>query len=97
MTYNNGPWSIIAREQRWQTLPPAVAPYAREPQLNVLYNKYNVGGFDYGAEMDYTRFTTTVDDATKGQRAVLQSVFELQRHGPGLFRHAEDPVSPGVI
>ena len=57
LTYNNGPWSILAHEQRWQVLPPATAPYAREPQLNVLYNKYNVGGFDYGAEADYTRFT----------------------------------------
>ncbi|WP_213780586.1 LPS-assembly protein LptD [Caballeronia sp. dw_276] len=85
LTYNNGPWSIIAREQRWQTLPPAVAPYAREPQLNVLYNKYNVGGFDYGAEMDYTRFTTTVDDATKGQRAVFNPYLSYSVTGPGYF------------
>ncbi len=85
LTYNNGPWSIIAREQRWQTLPPAVAPYAREPQLNVLYNKYNVGGFDYGAEMDYTRFTTTVEDATKGQRAVFNPYLSYSITGPGYF------------
>ncbi len=56
LTYNNGPWSVLAREQHWQTLPPSVAPYGREPQLNVKYAKYNVGGFDYGAEADYSQF-----------------------------------------
>jgi LPS-assembly protein len=85
LTYNNGPWTILAQEQRWQVLPPAVAPYAREPQLNVQYNKYNVGGFDYGAEADYTRFTVVTADTTEGQRAVLNPYISYSVNGPGYF------------
>ncbi len=87
LTYNNGPWSILAREQRWQTLPPenVAPPYAREPELNVLYNKYNVGGFDYGAEADYTRFTITTADTIEGERAVLNPYLSYSVNGPGYF------------
>jgi LPS-assembly protein len=85
LTYNNGPWTVLAREQRWQTLQPSVPPYAREPQLNVQYNKYNVGGFDYGAEADYTRFTITQTGATDGQRAVFNPYLSYGVNGPGYF------------
>jgi LPS-assembly protein len=85
LTYNNGPWSVLAREQRWQTLQPSVPPYAREPQLNVLYNKYNVGGFDYGAETDYTRFTITQDGATDGQRFTFNPYLSYSVNAPGYF------------
>jgi LPS-assembly protein len=85
LTYSNGPWSVLAREQRWQTLQPSVPPYAREPQLNVQYNKYNVGGFDYGAEADYTRFTITEDGATDGQRAVFNPYLAYNINAPGYF------------
>jgi LPS-assembly protein len=76
---------VLAREQRWQTLQPSVPPYAREPQLNVLYNKYNVGGFDYGAEADYTRFTITQDGATDGQRVVFNPYLSYSVNAPGYF------------
>jgi LPS-assembly protein len=76
---------VLAREQRWQTLQPSVPPYAREPQLNVQYNKYNVGGFDYGAEADYTRFTITQTGATDGQRAVFNPYLSYGVNGPGYF------------
>jgi LPS-assembly protein len=85
LTYNNGPWSVLAREQRWQTLQPSVPPYAREPQLNVQYNKYNVGGFDFGAETDYTRFTITQDNATDGQRFVFNPYLSYGINAPGYF------------
>jgi LPS-assembly protein len=85
LTYNSGPWTILAQEQRWQVLPPAVSPYAREPQLNVQYNKYNVGGFDFGTEADYTRFTITEDNMTEGQRAVLNPYLSYSVNGPGYF------------
>jgi LPS-assembly protein len=85
LTYNHGPWSIIAQEQRWQVLPPAVSPYAREPQLNVQYNKYNVGGFDFGSEADYSHFTTTEANTTEGQRAVLNPYLSYSVNGPGYF------------
>lgn len=62
---------MLARYQHWQTLPPSIAPYSREPQLNVKYTKYNVGGFDFGAEADYSRFRITTGDTTQGDRIVF--------------------------
>jgi len=85
LTYNNGPWSVLAREQHWQTLTPSVAPYGREPQLNVRYAKYNVGGFDFGAEADYTNFRITTADLTQGQRVVFNPYISYSVVGPGYF------------
>ncbi|MFM0568990.1 LPS-assembly protein LptD [Paraburkholderia caledonica] len=85
LTYNNGPWSVLAREQHWQTLTPSVAPYGREPQLNVKYSKYNVGGFDFGAEADYTNFHITTADMTEGQRVVFNPYIAYSVVGPGYF------------
>ncbi|ANB71291.1 LPS biosynthesis protein [Paraburkholderia phytofirmans OLGA172] len=85
LTYNNGPWSVLAREQHWQTLTPSVAPYGREPQLNVKYAKYNVGGFDYGAEADYSNFRITTADMTEGQRVMFNPYLSYSVVGPGYF------------
>ncbi|MGP8439356.1 LPS-assembly protein LptD [Paraburkholderia fungorum] len=85
LTYNNGPWSVLAREQHWQTLTPSIAPYGREPQLNVKYAKYNVGGFDYGAEADYTNFRITTGDLTQGQRVMFNPYVSYSVVGPGYF------------
>ncbi|WP_027799464.1 LPS-assembly protein LptD [Paraburkholderia dilworthii] len=85
LTYNNGPWSVLAREQHWQTLTPSVAPYGREPQLNVKYAKYNVGGFDFGAEADYTNFRITTADMTEGQRVLFNPYISYSVVGPGYF------------
>ena len=85
LTYNNGPWSVLAREQHWQTLTPSVAPYGREPQLNVKYSKYNVGGFDFGAEADYTNFRITTADMTEGQRGLFNPYIAYSVVGPGYF------------
>ncbi|WGS50407.1 LPS-assembly protein LptD [Paraburkholderia sp. D15] len=85
LTYNNGPWSVLAREQHWQTLTPSVAPYGREPQLNVKYAKYNVGGFDYGAEADYSNFRITTADTTQGQRVMFNPYVSYSVIGPGYF------------
>ncbi|WP_179743578.1 LPS-assembly protein LptD [Paraburkholderia bryophila] len=85
LTYNNGPWSVLAREQHWQTLTPSVAPYGREPQLNVKYAKYNIGGFDYGAEADYSNFRITSADTTQGQRVLFNPYLAYSVVGPGYF------------
>ncbi|RDK00593.1 LPS-assembly protein LptD [Paraburkholderia lacunae] len=85
LTYNNGPWSVLAREQHWQTLTPSVAPYGREPQLNVKYAKYNVGGFDFGSEADYTNFRITTADKTEGQRVMFNPYVSYSVVGPGYF------------
>ncbi|WP_442807771.1 LPS-assembly protein LptD [Trinickia soli] len=85
ITYNNGPWSVLAREQHWQTLQGSAPPYGREPQLNVKYAKYNVGGFDFGAEADYTRFRITTADSTEGDRVVFNPYVSYGIVGPGYF------------
>lgn len=85
LTYNNGPWSVLAREQNWQTLEPSVAPYGREPQLNVKYSQYNVDGFDYGAMADFTRFRITTADSTEGDRVVFDPYVSYSVVGPGYF------------
>jgi LPS-assembly protein len=85
LTYNNGPWSVLAREQHWQTLQGSLPPYGREPQLNVKYTKFNVNGFDYGAEADYTRFKITADNMTEGQRVVFNPYLSYSVVGPGYF------------
>ncbi|PLZ01664.1 LPS-assembly protein LptD [Burkholderia sp. WAC0059] len=85
LTYNNGPWSVLAREQHWQTLAPSVAPYGREPELNVKYSKYNVDGFDFGATADYSRFTITTPDSTVGDRISFDPYLSYTLMGPGYF------------
>ncbi|MEX3548394.1 MAG: LPS-assembly protein LptD [Burkholderia sp.] len=85
LTYYNGPWSILTRYQHWQTLQPTVAPYGREPQWNVKYTKYNVGGFDFGAEADYTRFKITTSDQPEGDRVMFNPYVSYGVYGPGYF------------
>lgn len=85
LTYTNGPWSVLAREQHWQSLSSASTPYGREPQLNVKYTKYNVGGFDYGVEGDFTRFRITADNATEGDRVMFNPYVSYGLIGPGYF------------
>lgn len=85
LTYSNGPWSVLTRWQHWQTLAPSIAPYGREPELNVKYAKYNVGGFDYGMEADYSRFRITTADATEGDRVVFNPYVSYSLTGPGYF------------
>jgi LPS-assembly protein len=85
LTYNNGPWSVLAREQHWQTMEGNAPPYGREPQLNVKYTRYNVGGFDFGAEADYTRFRITSADATEGDRLMFNPYVSYGIVGPGYF------------
>ena len=85
LTYNNGPWSVLTRVQDWQTLYPSTAPYGREPELNVKYQKYNVGGFDFGAAADYTRFTITTQDTTQGDRFTFDPYLSYSLVGPGYF------------
>ncbi len=76
---------MLAREQHWQTLQPSTPPYGREPQLNVKYAKYNVDGFDYGAEADYSRFTITTADMSQGERVVFNPYLSYSVVGPGYF------------
>jgi LPS-assembly protein len=88
LTYNSGPWSVLLREQHWQSFYTAASgdtPYGREPQVNVKYAKYNVNGFDYGAEGDLTRFTITTGNLTQGNRFVFNPYLSYGINGPGYF------------
>jgi LPS-assembly protein len=84
VTYNNGPWSVLARVQRWQSFSTA-PPYNRAPELDVKYNQYNVGGFDFGAEADVTRFTISTADSTEGSRFTFNPYVSYPLSGPGWF------------
>lgn len=84
LTYSNGPWSVLAREQRWQAFT-SDSTYNREPQLNVNYARYNVGGFDFGAQADATRFTISTADATQGSRFVFNPYVSYPIEHPGWF------------
>jgi LPS-assembly protein len=85
ITYNHGPWSMVFREQHWQSFDPSATPYGREPQLNVKYARYNVGGFDFGAETDATRFTIPVSNMSQGNRFVFNPYVSYGINGPGYF------------
>jgi len=69
--YTHGPWSVWTRVQNYQNFGDTTPPYSREPQINVKYQKYDIGGFDYGAEADFTRFTSTSDTMPTADRAYL--------------------------
>jgi LPS-assembly protein len=85
ITYNHGPWSVLFREQHWQSFVPIDTPYGREPQLNVKYARYNVDGFDFGAEADATRFTIPVANMSEGDRLVFNPYLAYNINGPGYF------------
>lgn len=85
VTYNNGPWSVLARVQHWQTIQPSLPPYGREPDLNVKYTKYNVGGFDFGAMADYSHFTITTDNMSEGNRITFDPYVSYTLMGPSYF------------
>ncbi|WP_232442256.1 LPS-assembly protein LptD [Burkholderia ubonensis] len=70
LTYSRTPWYVLFRVQHLQSFD-STTIYAREPQLNVRYARYNVGGFDFGMETDATRFRPTVSNATQGNRFVF--------------------------
>jgi LPS-assembly protein len=58
--WGQGPWSLTASVQQWQTLQdasaPIVPPYDRVPQLTARYGQVNDHGFDWSVEGDFTQF-----------------------------------------
>jgi LPS-assembly protein len=84
VTYNNGPWSVLARVQRWQSFTTS-PPYNRDPELDVKYAKYDIGGFDFGAEADATRFSISTSNSTEGSRFTFNPFVSYPLAGPGWF------------
>lgn len=60
--YTSGPWTLLTRVQKFQTLQPdpnnlVTLPYEREPQVNAKYAINNPDGINWAVETDMTRFT----------------------------------------
>ncbi|KFG98007.1 LPS biosynthesis protein [Burkholderia paludis] len=82
VTYNHGPWSVLARVQNWQSFT-TTPPYNREPELNAKYTRYDAGGFDFGADVDATRFTIPTADSTEGNRMTFDTYVSYPILSPG--------------
>lgn len=87
LSYAKGPWSVLARVQRWQSLETddTNSPYQRVPELSVKYQRYDVGGFDFGAEANYTHFESLSDALVNGSRVFLNPYVSYPVIGPGYF------------
>ncbi|MFD1557196.1 LPS-assembly protein LptD [Paraburkholderia silviterrae] len=84
VTFNHGPWSVLTRVQNWQSFTSA-PPYNREPEIDVKYTRYNVDGFDFGADVNATRFTIPIADSTEGQRVTFDTYLAYPIVAPGWF------------
>ncbi len=73
ISYGASWWSATTRIQKFQVLQDAKRsigiPYERVPQISARGQRYDLGGFDLGAEADYTRFAHPTQ--VTGSRAVL--------------------------
>ncbi|MDB5851210.1 MAG: biosynthesis protein, partial [Rhodoferax sp.] len=60
LSWGKDNFSTSIRALKWQTLQdvtaPIVPPYDRLPQITARYARYNVGGFDFSIDGDYTQF-----------------------------------------
>lgn len=84
VTYNSGPWSVLFRDQHWQSFTTSPS-YNREPEIDVKYAKYNIAGFDFGPEADATRFTISTADSTQGSRVVFDPYLSYSIVHPDWF------------
>ena len=66
LSWSNENWSVLLREQKFQTLPPSTAPYELVPQLDVKYQRFDWNGLDISVQNDYSRFRNPV--STQGER-----------------------------
>jgi LPS-assembly protein len=73
ISYASAWWNISTRVQKFQVLQDAQRsvgiPYERLPQISARAQRYDVVGFDLGAEADYTRFSHPT--LVTGSRSVL--------------------------
>lgn len=73
ISYGAAYWSVSTRVQKFQVLQDAKRtvgiPYERVPQISVRAQRYDVAGFDLGAEADYTRFAHPT--LVTGSRSVI--------------------------
>lgn len=89
VTYSIGDWVALARVQKFQTLSTATTPlsppYERVPQLNLSYNRYDLGGFDINFQTDYTKFSIPTENTVQGERLFMQPTISYPIVRPGWF------------
>lgn len=87
ITYGNGPWSLLARVQTFQTLQdpnaPIVPPYHRVPQIVGTLAETDWSGLSFSGFGEYSRFRS--DTQVEGGRLVLYPQAAWKRGTPGWF------------
>ena len=93
VSYVNGPWSLLARVQSFQTLQdpnaPIVPPYNRLPQVIGTLAETDWAGLTFSGFGEYSRFRS--DTLTEGSRAVLYPQVAFKRGTPGWFTRITEP------
>ncbi|MEP6942115.1 MAG: LPS-assembly protein LptD [Betaproteobacteria bacterium] len=92
LTYNQGPLSLLARMQSFQTLQdpnnPITPPYFREPQVTMLVKPVEWQGLDLGAVGEFVRFRQPAL-APNGARSILYPTVAWSRQGSAWFFTAQ--------
>jgi LPS-assembly protein len=94
LTYNRGPWALLARVQNFQTLQdptqPITPPYNRLPQVNATLAETEALGLTWQGMADYSNFRQT--QLPQGERGVLYPQVAWIRQTPGWFLIARGSV-----
>jgi len=90
LVYNRGPFSLLTRIQRFQTLQdpanPITPPYFREPQLLMTMSPVEWKGLDFQASGEFVRFHQSA--LVTGDRSVLYPSVTWARRGNAWFVNA---------
>jgi LPS-assembly protein len=92
LSYDKGPFSMLARMQSFQTLQdpnnPITPPYFREPQLSMSVRPVEWKGFDFAAEGEFVRFHQPAL-VPNGNRSVLYPTVSWSQQGSAWFFTAQ--------
>jgi LPS-assembly protein len=90
LVYSRGPFSLLTRIQRFQTLQdpanPITPPYFREPQLLMTMSPVEWKGLDFQASGEFVRFQQS--GQVTGDRSVLYPSVTWSQRGNGWFINA---------
>ncbi|HZQ61502.1 MAG TPA: LPS-assembly protein LptD [Casimicrobiaceae bacterium] len=86
--YTRGPWSLLAREQSFQTLqdpnaPPVGKPYNRIPQVQAVMRDVDWSGLTFAGTGEYVRFANPA--LQTGQRMYAYPTLSWSRQGAAWF------------
>ncbi len=95
LAWAQGPYSLLARVQSFQTLqvpgaPPAAEPYNRLPQLLLTVNDVEWAGLEFGLAAEYARFRQSA--RVEGDRVYAYPTISWSRNGPWWFVKAKGGV-----